>query len=408
MFALHETTQRRVCRVSFLVLCVVPTVLTLAAIAYCNRPWRESDWQRTLASSLHLRATIEAVSRPKPGTTVLTNLRLGDLQTDTTLGWVDKLRFQQSDSRLLLQAGQLELQSEQLSTLMGCVRAWLATGEVVPLDLRADQVLIADSTWPALALQNLSIRSESTGQDTWCFTIVAESPSGETIKIKLNHEQGELRCIVDAQQAALPAWLVGQMVPGMRGCGEAKFTGVIDTATSPHEQRGKLTGTLNQVEMRSWSGSALHQIHGAAKIVLDHVAWENGTLELARGGVTANRGAITYSMLMAMQEVFACAPGPAFGNLQAATPEQLVPFEQMVLKFDLGERGLEISGNESDQLLLSAEGPLLLVPQPSPLLPIARLVRLFHQPTRHGWLPGTQAAHEMAEKLPLPEETAQD
>ena len=94
MFSLHETTQRRVCRVVFVVFAVAPMLLSLAWIAYSQRPWREADWRRTLSQQLHVRAAVEHIASPRPGVVRLKNVRLADLRSGLPFWSLGAIRAQ--------------------------------------------------------------------------------------------------------------------------------------------------------------------------------------------------------------------------------------------------------------------------------------------------------------------------
>ena len=256
MFALHETIQRRVCRVSFLLLCAVPTVLTLVGVAYCNRPWRARDWQHSLTSHLHVRAELEDVSRPLPGTVVLANVNFADLQTDAPLGWTEQLRCSKQDGRLLLEAETIELPGDQLGSLINACKTWFGTDESSPISFRANQLVLTGNAGKAFELKDLSIDATPTSEDACQIQLLAKNGANEKLKIDLEQRGRIVRCMIDAQQASLPAWLLGQLVPALEGCGEAAFTGslIVDEAANDH--RGKLVGKIKDADVRNWVGTA--------------------------------------------------------------------------------------------------------------------------------------------------------
>ncbi len=400
MFTLHEATQRRVCRVSFLVLCVVPTLVTLAGIAYCNRPWRHQDWQNTLASSLHLRAEVADVSQPVPGKKVLTRLRLAGLHSGAELGSIDRLTMRRDDGRLLLDADVLQLQASELSNLATALKTWLSTDRAGELAFHADELTIVSPQRSELQLVDLSVRSASGGR---VFRITARDLSGNTLKVDIKADDEGVRGIIDAQQAAVPAWLIGELVPGIGGCESASFTGLLDVENSIVDQHGKLTGALSQVDTQQWGGTAPHQLQGLANIQLEQVVWKNGRLELARGSIAIDGGSATYSLLLDMQKKLLCTTGPALQQPRASG--EWVPFDELMVRFNLSQRGLVIAGDESGHLVIRDSEPLVIAPPANTLLPTAQIVQLFHQFTRKvGWMPATKAAHEMADELPLPDE----
>lgn len=401
MFALHETIQRRVCRVSFLLLCVVPTVLTLVGVAYCNRPWRARDWQHSLTSHLHVRAELEDVSRPVPGTIVLAEVHFADLQTDAPLGWTEQLRCSEQDGRLLLEAETIELPGEQLGSLFNACKTWFATDESSPITFRANQLVLTGNAGDAYGLKDLSIDATPTNDNACQIQLLGKNSADEPLKIKLEQRGRIVRCMIDAKQASVPAWLLGQLVPAVEGCGEAAFTGslIVDEAANDH--CGTLVGKIKDVEVRNWAGTAAHQLQGLATIELEQVTWQDDSLEFARGRIQVDQGAMTYKLLLDMQEKLLLPVGTAWQYLQPETQSDLVPFEKLTIGFELSHQGLVLTGDDSGQVAIGVDGPLLLAPQENQLLPVAQIIQLFHAPMQ-GWFPDTQAAHEMAEKLPLP------
>lgn len=403
MFALHETTQRRVCRVSFLALCVVPTLLTLAGVAYCNRPWRQADWQQTLGQRLHVRAELGDIVRPRPGVTVLSNLRLADLRTNQALGSMGTLSFQRQNSRLILNADRLEIQAEQLPAFVTSFATWLANSDPVPFDLRADQLTITNASLQTVQLNSLSISSDTSDPLNEQYRLTALSESGEKIQLTLESIDDQLSCTIDTRRVALPAWLIGKLVPGVAGCGDAKFTGVISADLEQHHARGKLKGLLNQVDLQQWTGdTSLHQLQGLAQIEIDQLVWSEESLDVVVGRFVAQQGAVSNSLLTAMQELFACQPATDAQWLASMEPDAQIAFEQLAVSFRMSSAGITLNGECADgALLVSNSRPLFYGPPTNSVFAIAQFVRLFHRP-QQGWLPDTQSAHQMSRELPLP------
>ena len=413
MFALHETTQRRVCRVTFVAICLVPTLLTLVGIAYCNRPWRQSDWQRTLAQSLHIRATLDDITRPSPGLTQLTHLRLADLRTYHPLGSIDKLKFQRQNSRLTLHADHLILEAKQLPAFVMAVSTWLATGELELLDFEADRLTILDSSLRTLVLNDFSISSETTDSQGQHFGLTAFDETGKHIQLVLESEQGRLYFVVDAQQVSLPAWLVGKLVPGVGGCGEATFHGKISATSKNQITHGELQGKFEQVDLQTWIGNdGPHRLQGMAQVDFQQLDWSDGSLEKVRGKIEAIGGATSFSLLDAIfsledakGKIFACSPAANWQTLKPATSDTLIPFDQLAFRFQMSSAGMSLAGEcANGELLISQGSPLLFGPGENAPFAVAQFVQLFHK-AQHGWMSDTREAHAMAKELPLPGES---
>jgi len=417
MFALHETTQRRVCRIVFLTLCIVPTLLTLVGIAYCNRPWRQTDWQRMLTQKLHVRATLGDISRPLPGVTVLTNLCLSDLRFDEALGSIGKLDMRRQDSRLLLHADHLEIQAEQLPALTSAVSIWLATSEKVPLDFLAERLTVVGPAQQAVELKDFSIRSDSANAPRQRFRVMARNPAGEIIELTLTSERNTLSCAINTQQVSLPAWLVGKLVPGASGFGEAEFSGVISAESENlhfrQRVRGKLVGKFEQVDLQTWIGDDCpHRLQGSARVELQQLLWVDERIETAQGKIQAGNGASSFLLLLNAKDLCGCVPGPKWGDLSPSTLDELVFFDELALSFQMSRAGITFAGECENGGVIRAEGAsLLFAPSQEPketVLPVGQLVLLLDDRRPPGWLPATLSAHTMAGKLPLPGKEARE
>ena len=403
MFALHETTQRRVCRVTFLTFCVVPTLLTLVGIAYCNRPWRQADWQQTLAQRLHVRATLDEISRPLPGVTKLTNLHLADLRTNHPLGSIEKLSFHRQNYRLTLHADHLVLEAEQLPAFVSAIATWLATGELELLDFHAEQLTINGPSLRVVQLKDLSIASvysDSTGQQ---FQLKAMDDAGETFQLTLESQGGTLRCLVDAQQAALPAWLLGKFVPGLSGCGDATFHGTLTATYENQHTQGKLKGQLSNVDLQTWIGNdGPHHLQGVAQVQLEQIEWLDEGILVAQGNIKVGRGTSSFSLLLNARDICGCTTGPTWETLNSKFVDKPIPFDQLSFSFRMNDAGIAVTGHCEEKALMTFDQiPLLFAPLQ--LRPVGELVQLLDYRRQPGWLPATRKAHVMAGKLPLPE-----
>ncbi len=403
MFALHETTQRRVCRVTFLLACVLPILATLAVVVYSNRPWQEADWQRTLDQSFHIRAQLDHYATPRPGVAEFTNLRLADLRTNHPLASVAKLRSCHQDNRLSLQAELIELEAEQLPALATTLATWLATDQIQPFELRVERLTIVSKSFQALPLQGLTIRSDGVSPKRQQFLAKAFDSEGNAVQLKLVADRVALQCRLVAQQSALPCWLVGKLVPGLRNFGEAMFTGQISAQSEDHGLHGKLSGNLAHVDLQTWFGErGPHRLEGQAQIQLRQFAWSDNGIKRIEGTMHAQQGAVNDSLLNGMSKLFGCNAGPAFQLFQEVTPESLLPFDQLAIQFRVDSNGIVLTGAGANDALLSNKGKTMLYgPQREQAFAVANLVQLFHR-AQHGFFPDTRGSLDMATELPLP------
>lgn len=405
MFALHEKTQRRVCRVSFLTVCVVPTLVSLAALAYCNRPWRETDWQRWLTQRLHVRAQVAEVAWPTPGETVLTDLQLADLRSRQHLGTIDLLRYETESSQQMAVAKHVQLHGDQLPALAAAIGTWISTGELPAAKLQIEKLTVTDSRLHVAKFRNLKLSCDAAASQ---FRLQLQDAAGQELLLALEDRGSSHRLVLNTQEGRLPAWLLAAFVPGLQGCGEASFQGVVSAELATQSVSGKLQGKLTAIDLASWLGdSGPHRLRGSANADLKLLQWTGQRIETAQGSVRGDAGGCSYSLLHNAKAVLRCQAGEAMQTLQVSSPSEWIPFDELGLDFHMTTNGFAFTGLGSNRSLLSRkQSPLLIAPQATSLFSVGQLVQLFDHLSQPGWLPATRDAHDMADQLPLPEKVS--
>jgi|GEM_PF-1647142 len=404
MFALHETTQRRVCRVTFLTVCVLPTLLALGWVAYWHRPWRTDDWQCKFTQRLHVQLTLDRVTAPSPGIVSLKNLSFADLRTGELIGEIDSLRTQRESSRQVLRADHLEIQAQQLPRLVAALATWITTGELESLDFHAEQLTIFEESLsrkslPSVRLTEVSIHCDTSDSQRQRFRLQALDADGEELQLVLENENESLQLLLNAQKSSLPAWLLGKLVPGISSCETAQFWGRIEAVYANRHWRGKLRGVLKQIDLQVWMGDdSPHQLQGMARAELEQLTWAGSQIKIAQGSIRSEHGVCSQSLLQNATQILGCEVGHAWSS------DERVSFDRLALNFQLSEAGFAFVGQcEKNALLVKERTPLLHSPgHKAVLLPMGKFVRLLDYLLQPSWLPATHRSHALAEKLPLP------
>ena len=94
MFTIRERTRRRCCRAGFLLLCIAPTLATIAAAVAWHTPAltraRISACEAQWSARLGLAVVMDRLAAPRPGVTVVEGMQLNDLETGVSwlaCGW---------------------------------------------------------------------------------------------------------------------------------------------------------------------------------------------------------------------------------------------------------------------------------------------------------------------------------
>ena len=405
MFSLHERTQRKVCRTVFVALCAVPTLFTLCWLIYFHRPWQEQDWRRGLENSLHLRVEVAQVSAPRPLERVIESVKLATLQAAEPLGEVQGLKIVAPDSLAISSA---MVHWDQLAAITHAGQVWIAGESFRLTRWRIARLTLKNSSGATCDLHDLRSESKRGPQGVRQWTIQAKH-DGKPVRLLIErHPDGIFHTTIDAQQAALPAWLLAE-IPGGNRWESAHFTGAIRLHQHRSQLAGELRGQVDGIDTVQWLGSDLLQT--TAKLQLDRLAWRDNRTEAVQGSLEASGGQISHDFLTLLKEKFLCTI--ALNQTQLSDRTAFQPLDKFRCQFQLTNEGLSIKGQypwgetENGCVITTAGKPLVSIPG-VPTLPIAQLVQLLspHDPYK---IPANREATNMAAKLPLPaaEPTAQ-
>jgi hypothetical protein len=413
MFSLHETTQRRVCRVAFVVCAAVPTLLTFAWVVHAQRPWREADWRCTLSQQLHVRATVEQIASPRPGVVCLKKVRLADLRSDRPLGELDEIRVQWRGQQLTLVADHLRIEAESFPTLAAMLATWLSATELPAIDLQVKRLTIVGSSQQTLSLLHVRVQSQRKAAQAQQLAIQAILPAAEqggaTQTLRLVAEQrGKLTtATLDTDSARLPSWLLADLLPSVARCAGATFTGSVRLKGDAQQVSGSLHGRLDNLTVSDWLGpDSPHRVRGTAHVELDQLTWRGDRVVAAHGILYAANGSLGNSLLFDMIKRFYCVPGPLAGS-KTNSVEKMQSFDELACGFHISSAGITLTGkcaslrDTAPGCMLAVDGRPLLMEPTYANLPVAQLVQVLSQPAS-SWLPASQEAHALAGKLPLP------
>jgi len=416
MFSLHETTQRRLCRTAFVAGCVLPTLCAVVWAAFLHRPWRENDWQQTLREQLHVQATVGEVSSPYPGVTQLQQIQFANLRTERLLGSIGQLRIERWKS--LLVADRIEISAAQLPEFAIAVATWVSSDELPALQLQAEAVRFVGPDGKSFELKKVRLRSLVSSDSHKQIELQAE-PSGEgqgrTFQLSVEHHAGQAGPTVfvqlDTQGEHLPAWLLADFVPGLKGCSSAQFAGQLEIESLSQSVSGSMRGKLDGIDLEQWVDvSGIHQLQAMAGLELDDLRWRNDRIELVQGYLRARDGIVSRSLIDKFAERLFCVPSASLEKTKRILADEMIAFDELACGFRINDEGISISGlcdtaenvDRSKCLLVKDGQPLLMQPR-SPVLPVACLVQTLLLPaTSVSWLPATQEANSMGDVLPLP------
>ncbi|WP_254508900.1 hypothetical protein [Anatilimnocola floriformis] len=368
-----------ICRVGFLLLCVLPTAVVGGWIVQRSQPGfllsARQEWEQELSRQLGLRVTCTTVEYPRPNTAELSNVVITDSETGAAVASARSLELIYTSERWKLAGAQIVIETAQLPLLRTQLEQRMLRRETstkLPnsceiwlreITLRSEErgltLIDVAGEWkmnengPSCALSFRLPESDSqqpSGQ--WMVQRNRQTTPPSTLW-QLKTGNTPLPCSVAA--AAWPA--VRQLGPG------AQFAGELEVVQAANEFSGQLRGTLFDVDLDSLVSEQLpHRLSGLAICKIAEARIERNQLTLVRGTCQAKDGSISASLLASAAEHLQLAGPPT----ESLATNSVVPFRQLSLGFDLRAAGLQLTGSadplRKGVLLATATGSLLGAP----------------------------------------------
>lgn len=210
MFSLHETQRRRWCRAAFFVLCVAPTVATLAFVAAKRWPGRDGRWSAASSARLLTPVSIVGGSELRPGVVECTAATLLDRTAPGPLAELAAISSQFTSQGRALRVQRVELSQQRLPQLAAVLHQWLADESLVGEALVDELVVTQDAVAPPEdqpapdAVETDANESEQPAGHALDDPGPRGGPAGaavvtlRSVRIRLSREDGRRRLVVRA------------------------------------------------------------------------------------------------------------------------------------------------------------------------------------------------------------------
>lgn len=431
MFALHETTRKRICRWAFFALCMAPTVATASWIGSHYAPGRKGRIARELGRELGAHVKLVNWRTPRPGAASCSGLTVSDadsghaLLTSYGFAMLDRVGAKQ------LAAERVEIGVEQLPRLASNVSQWLArlSQSAIEFHSSATAFKFSNHNSPrAFLLRNVRGRIDRDEAGRVRVKLVAEvekdSPAAEATTVALTIRPSADRGtapIVEllSTDVPIPARMLAPFVPGFDHLGDdAVFQGTVRWSRDSRGPVVSASGNLQHVNFADvLPAGSPHKLRGVGTLKIKEWQWRGEKLERVSGAAHLETGHISRSLVEAAITKLFCQHASA--GLDVADNRVLLPLDVLAVSFELDERGLVFKGQCSieaaglEGCVAVSEGQPLLVEPAYDTKPfhvpdggefrfhLAHLVQALAAPTAIG-LPASQEAIEISKPLPLP------
>ncbi|QDT70226.1 hypothetical protein MalM25_31720 [Planctomycetes bacterium MalM25] len=397
---LLEKTQRRLCRLLFVLGCVLPTLAVAGMTVGRVRPGFAADLLAAAGERLGVEVACDRLTTPRPGVYALEGVRLLTPSTGDELAHGDRLRLERRDGVWRFSGGTVRL-SPRLAEARW-LRRLLASDTLAHGELSQLRLSEGDP------LQGVVLRLSHTEANGRRLQINSE----DGWKFDATDDAGVTRVAVETSAAGLASeWLAATPLRWAAGEG-ARFAGRVTV-----ESRESNSPSLGTAEGRLVMGSlASPQLNAASgEVRLDSLRWTGERIDHLAGRLDLRNGSVNGRVVWGACQWLATPPRDRLQKLWAdPAARNGIPFSQLACEIELGPAGVALAAGcgEIDGRLrpgavahavLEHEGEALLLEPVQRPLPPQRLVQAWF-PDHRAELPAEHAAIELMRALPAPSE----
>jgi hypothetical protein len=411
---MNNATRRASCRLGFLLLCALPTLLLVSWILVSRSSAYQTGQKRTLEKRLTLDlgvdVQLESLSRLADGGWLLNGIRLTDPETGRLLASARLLEARHADGTLRIIAAQPEIRVDALHRL----------GELLHDRLLRDRDAATRSA--LLAAAELTLAGEDSSQTfTEVHAVLAPTANGPQLSVDFRlagtamNEPAQLRLVRNRQltppvtgwalhtgSTPLPCSLLADHLPALRHLGpDCHFEGSVWANLTHRGWDGDLSGKFLQLDLYNLVSEPFpHKLTGTAAATLNVARFEQGRLIEASGELRCPHGVVSHSLLAAARDHLQLP----LNEDALSRDEPTVLFQNLALAFRLDEGGLTIAAVRDARqpgVLLQCDAGWLVAEPAAERLPVLGLVRTL-VPDSQLQVPATRQTDPLLRSLPIP------
>lgn len=420
----HETTQRGLARLAFVVLGLVPLLtclwMSVATFFPGHYARQAAVWQRNLQELYGLSFKIKQAHALAPYRYVLDEVQLIHPETERALGSIEQVSIQLIEGKWTVKLRGGRLNWDQSDDLCRIFHQWYMCRPNVkryPALIQADQLELRDGqrsfSVVEFGAQILPERERWAVQATFRTTSSAkQSPLTNSKLLMVRHHDPEASTTEIQLRATsdLPGWLILPLLsttaagdptsPSRLTLESCSFTGVLDVRSQKHGDTAYLSDArLSSLDLSRITTGQATILSGQGSINISRamlgsrgLQWAEGTFEMGPGRVdTAFLGSLSRYLDL---------------QLSRQNPVGVTSFDRLSASFRLMPQQVQLVGRLSPDggLLEDAHGPLVARRDQSPL-PIENVVYALvdSQPTLGrralAWLPMEDSQRQQASSV---------
>jgi hypothetical protein len=413
-------SRRILCRAGFLTFCLVPT---LALAGWIVNEWVTQDAGSPIADAdvdarplaeaelsrlVGLNVTLDRITYPPTGFTLLEGLTISDPETGARIAYVPLLEMGRSEDGLLIRATRPEVESENWNTLWETLHNRVLRergGPITPIKITASQAtLVSRRPDRSPTFSDVQIRL-APGKASIAFRLAgtdADEPARFVATRERSNSTAVTRWELHTGGAEFPCATFSEQAPWLATLGEeCVFDGSLWCEETSEGRRGEASGHIRRLNLQRLVSDRFPQVlTGQTHVTLNRAEFAGGRLRSASGAIDAGPGTIGGDLL-----------GEAIGQFDFRYTDELreavrplIRYKEFKLGFTIDENGLQVSGAcdaEGTILSLDNQPQARVLDQPANVTPVAALVRILSPPGELH-VPASQESDALLRVLPLP------
>ncbi len=369
-YQLHETTQRLLCRLAFVLLGFLPLIAcSFFAVAQYfpgYQRWRAEQAESWLASQLGLDVEIAAVESKSPTHYALHGVRFIHPESRAAIGRVRQIDVQLRRGQRLVHMVEPELEGRQLAATWKIVHDWflcrpqryahMAAFTMDQLTVRGmmDVDTISDIAVKMLPSENALLLEIDFVLDN---PLASQPGTASQLIIRRDHRENQLLTDIQLRSTVpLPCELIAGLVPQVQRLGQyATFSGVLDFHLRDASWEATLTNSsFQQIDFGQLSQDTGAGISAMGRIDLEQAIITHRHVKFVKGSVRLGPGRIDSTLLRAMGEHMDI-------ELRLTNPVSVHAFDAAGWHVRIHPEGVQIAGGlgpEGDALFIDRLGGL--------------------------------------------------
>ncbi|WP_105350415.1 MULTISPECIES: hypothetical protein [Pirellulaceae] len=372
---MHESTRRLLCRVAFLLGCVVPTICTLSWITYRQSSWSVAAVEDQLSETIGLKCHISKYYNPKPTKWVFEDVRLERAGSDAVV--FPTLKAELVDNTWQLSADEVEVDWASRHRLWETLQegVLLKRTDGKRLQLNVAHVRFREEVLPSL--QKLEVKHDPEQQPALSSSLlVGDSLAAPPLMASVdtsNPQHWQVQLATTEQP--IPTHPLRAAMPQLAGLGiDANFMGQITFELNHASTNVEMAGVFRQIDLQSALATNYQHGAGGADLYVTRLVVRNDNILEAFGGILSRNGQLSRRLLdRAAQHL----------NVQVVPPsrhQDLIAYHEMAIGFNFDRGSMTLTGlcdNMPPGTMLAGLEHPLVYESPVNILPATNLISVF-------------------------------